>query len=223
LGSDAIREAALTLHESSPSIDGVSRHLVLPFLDIVLIWVVPLFQVIAFRGVMVSSWAMSMLVSVKKKAQSLWDLDNFRGIHVLSFFRQWYAACCMPELLRVASCKVSELQQGFVKGRRMFVAFMALYTLIESRRIRNRPLLVTFIDVKKAFPTVCREILWQQLARLGVDDAVIRSLILLYDDTTATIRASDGFGTPFLTSSGTTGYCRGIHTKAVKVQKLRLG
>jgi hypothetical protein len=175
----------------------------MPFLDIILIWIVPLFQMIAFHGVMVSSWGMSMLVSVKKKAQSLWDLDNFRGIHVLSYFRQWYAACCIPELLRVASCKVSDLQQGFVKGRRMIVAFMALYALIEARRTRKRPLLVTFIDVKKAFPTVCREVLWQRLDMLGVDAAVIRSLILLYDGTTATIRASDGFGRPFMTSSGT--------------------
>ncbi len=197
LSMDDVAGAFKLLHNSAASLDGTSRPLILPFLSVVLLWVAPLFQAMAFLGVSIPAWAISVLVSIKKKGTSLLDMDNFRGIHVLSFFRQWYAACCIPELLRVARLRVSQLQQGFIKGRKMCAAYLALYALIEAGRLQDRQIFVVFIDVRKAFPSVCREILWRSMSQLGVDPAVLRALILLYDSSAASIRAPEGYGEPF--------------------------
>jgi len=133
----------------------------------------------------ISIWRISVLVSIIKKGTSRLDMNNFRGINILQYFRQAFAACCIPELRRVASRVISPLQQGFLKGRKMWVAYMALYALIENGRCSGRTVFVTFIDVKKAFPSVCREILWRELFNMGVDPGVLRTLVAHYDNTQA--------------------------------------
>jgi len=203
LSSDDIKAAFHTLKQSAASIDGNSKRTIAIFLSIILLWVVPLFQFLALTGTVISVWRVSVLVAIIKRGISKVDMNNFRGIHVLQFLRQWFAACTMPELLRVACAKVSQLQQGFIKGRKMWVAFMSLYAIIEAGRCEGRTVFVTFLDVRKAFPSVCREILWKELHALGVNPGVIRTLIALYEDTEATIRAPEGYGEPFLIRAGT--------------------
>jgi len=173
LSGEQVQDAYDSLKVAAPSLDGMSKSRIAPFLALILLWAVPLFQVLALSCATVSIWRLSVLVSIIKKGGSRIDMNNFRGIHVLQFFRQWFAACCLPELSRVASIVVSPLQQGFMKGRKMWVAYLALYALIESGRCSERTVFVTFIDVKKAFPSVCREILWRELFDLGVDPRVL--------------------------------------------------
>lgn len=75
--------------------------------------------------------------------------------------------------------------------------------MVERRRLTAQPLFVAFVDVRKAFPTVKREILFHKLAALGASDALIRAMWSLYDRARGTVRGADGYGGFFDLSVGT--------------------
>jgi len=58
-------------------------------------------------------------------------------------------------------------QAGFRKN--YHTTNLILRTLIEQSKAKKKPLYYYFVDLKKAFDTVLREILWQVLASLGVE------------------------------------------------------
>ena len=58
--------------------------------------------------------------------------------------------------------------------------------------------------MRKAFPTVCRELLFQKLSqKCGAPDSLVRALWALYDEAQGTVRGAQGFGTPFNIEVGT--------------------
>ena len=101
------------------------------------------------------SWNTSIVVSVKKKGLSRTDMDNFRGIHLLSCLRQWFVACLLPDLENFANeqsstnqvngikqPRVGFAQQGFLKGRKIYSAVLSVYALIESSRLSDKTLVI---------------------------------------------------------------------------------
>ena len=93
--------------------------------------------------------------------------------------------------------RVGFAQQGFLKGRKIYSAILSFYALIESSRFLDKILFVIYVDIKKAFPTVRREILFKVLEEQGTPDNVIRTLINIYKDTNSVIRGKSGFGCIF--------------------------
>ena len=122
---------------------------------------------------------------------------------MLPFFRQWYAMCLSPELEALCARVVPEEQQGFIKGRCIMAAVLSHYALIESARLNNEKLYVTYVDVKKAFPTVNRDLLFQKLSNVGASDRLVRALAGLYVEARGTVRGPDGYATPFDITIGT--------------------
>ena len=78
--------------------------------------------------------------------------------------------CLQPELERLVANVVPEERQGFWRGGRIYAAYLALHALIESARVSGERLYVAFVDVRRAFPSVRRDILWRELSALGASD-----------------------------------------------------
>ena len=88
-------------------------------------------------------------------------------------------------------------QQGFRPDGRIYASFLSLYSLLEQARLRQERLYLCFIDTQKAFPSVRRDFLLQQLAKAGADDDLLRALHVLYSDTRACVRSANGYGDIF--------------------------
>ena len=54
-----------------------------------------LFSVIFATGSHIVDWCMSIITSMKKKGQDIWDIDNYRGMHLLPIIRQLYSLCLL--------------------------------------------------------------------------------------------------------------------------------
>ena len=144
-------------------------------------------------------------------------MDGYRGVHILNFCRQWYAQCLNDRLGVLVSRSVPLEQQGFCPERKIHAAFTALHAVIERARLGwgqngGGRIFAAFVDVKKAFPSVRRSILWHKLALEHFASAdslpfdvrtLIRALIALYSEATATVRGSDGCSAMFDINSGT--------------------
>ena len=123
--------------------------------------VTALFSYIFRHGVAVEDWALAVIVSLKKKENSVTSMDNMRGVHVLAIFRQWYCRLLIPRLEDVARRVLPDEQQGFRPEGRIYASFLSLYSLLENARLRKERLYICFIDTQKAFPSVRRDLLLQ--------------------------------------------------------------
>jgi len=71
-------------------------------------------------------------------------------------------------------------QARFRKDYRITDQLFILQTLIEQSKAKKKSLYCCFVDLKKAFNTVPREMLWQVLASLGVKEHFLRRLQMMY-------------------------------------------
>ena len=199
-----VHTAFKRLRQCAPGIDGLSKMWMKPLETALLPAMTALFSYVYSRGVTVEYWTLAVIVSIRKKDPSLTNMDNFRGVHLLSFCRQWYAMCLLPKLEELVARVTPIEQQGFLRGGRIYASYMALYALIERARVQGQRLYVAFVDVRKAFPSVRRDLLWRKLkVELGASDELVAALIALYTDACATVQGPDGRSDTFGISLGT--------------------
>ena len=86
----------------------------------------------------------------------------------------------------LTSSKVSGPKGVFIVE---YASFLGLSSLLENARLRKERLNVCFIDTQKAFPSVRRDFLLQQLARAAISTAHV-----LYSDTRACVRSAARYG-----------------------------
>ncbi len=119
-----------------------------------------------------SQWAAAALVPVPKSKGSVYDKDNYRGIAVSNSMGKIFSLSMLHRLdewaeefkLRAAG------QYGFRSGRGTADASFILNHILDRYRDTRKALYVAFVDFKKAYDWVNRDLLWDCLARLGVRD-----------------------------------------------------
>jgi hypothetical protein len=94
-------------------------------------------------------------------------------------------------------------QAGFRKNYCITDQFYILWTLIEQSKAKNKPLYCRFVDFKKAFNIVLREVLWQVLASFGVESCFLQCLQIMYvKDTVYINHPSEGVTSSFRCQQG---------------------
>ncbi|XP_074362990.1 uncharacterized protein LOC141703349 [Apium graveolens] len=94
------------------------------------------------------------------------NCSNFRGIKLLSHtIKLWEQVI---EIRLRSKVTVSENQFGFMPGRSTMEAIHLLRHLMEKFRERRTDLHMVFIDLKKAYDSVSRNIIWTSLESKGV-------------------------------------------------------
>ena len=128
----------------------VAAHLLAPC-------VAALFNSFAIVGCLPPSWAMSAITLILKSG----DIDvpgNYRGIAVGTVMSKLFAKLINSRLTHWAESNGirAEGQAGFRDH------LLILRTLIEQQRERKLPLYTCFVDFRKAYDSVPRDLLWQK-------------------------------------------------------------
>jgi len=71
-------------------------------------------------------------------------------------------------------------QTGFRKDFRTTDNLFILHTLTEQARFQKKKLYTCFVDFKKAFDIVSRDLLWQVLEGLGISGRILECLRSMY-------------------------------------------
>ena len=82
----------------------------------------------------------------------------------------------------------TEEQNGFRKERSCIDHLYTLTSLIKNRKIRKKQTFVCFIDAKKAFDSVNRDMLWYKLMKIGVTGSFLNAVKSLYDVTNSSVK-----------------------------------
>ena len=148
-------------------------------------------------------WNTNFLKPIYKKGDIL-DPDNYRGIAIGSAFAKLYSLILLSRLIKFIEEKglISPNQIGFMKYFRTSDHNFLLQTLIEKSKLNKNKLYVAFIDFKKAYDTVDRNLLFDRLRQVGISGLFYKNIVEMYKNTRYSIKTSNGCLEPILSNLG---------------------
>nr|CAH8822477.1 unnamed protein product [Trichobilharzia regenti] len=108
----------------------------------------------------------------------------------------------MHRLSRTREEQTRENQAGFRPGRGCIDHIFTLRQILEHRHTFRRPTIVIFLDLKAAFDSVDRKVLWQCLTVKGVPRKYIALIKALYSNSRSRVRAYGELSSELVTTSG---------------------
>lgn len=149
-------------------------------------------------GAMPRPWALCGITPIHKGGD-ITDPGNYRGIAVGSLLAKLYAAMLNQRLMEWTERHGLRArgQAGFRKDHRTTDQVFVLRTLIERARADKAPLYTCYVDFKKAYDTIPRDLLWLKLQRIGVHGQFLRAVQALYAEVPMGVQLADGMSTTF--------------------------
>ncbi|CAH8639889.1 unnamed protein product [Schistosoma guineensis] len=106
-----------------------------------------------------SNWSQSLIVPIYKKGSKS-SCDNHRGISLTNIISKILPSIIIRRLTKTREQQTRENQAGFRPGRGCIDHIFTIRQILEQRHTYQRPTMVVFLDLKAAFDSVDREILW---------------------------------------------------------------
>ena len=144
------------------------------------------------------------LITAVYKSGDKSDMSNYRGITVGSVIAKAFAMILEQRIASWAENHAVKAkgQAGFRKDFRTTDNIFVLRSLIDKQRQTRQKgqcgkLYCCFVDFKKAFDTVNRDLLWQVLEGLGIQGRILEIIKSLYAHDSAAVRSSQGISAIF--------------------------
>ena len=119
---------------------------------------------------------------------------NYRGISLLSCIYKLYSSVINNELSSYCACSklIDEEQNGFRPGRSCLDHVFVLSSVIRNRQSNNMSTFEAFIDMKKAFDWVDRDLLlFKILSQFGIKGKMYNVIASLYSNSTACVKINN--------------------------------
>jgi hypothetical protein len=152
-------------------------------------FLVELFNKLFEQGIFPKDWCTSIIIPIHKKGDTNLP-DNYRGVALTSVVSKVYTHILNRRLTRWAEReeKLVEEQAGFRTGYSTVDHIFTLYSIVQKYLTKNSKLYVAFVDFRKAFDSVDRNVLWSVLSRNGIDGKLYKALRGIYDSVKACVR-----------------------------------
>ena len=169
--------------------DGIVAELLKAGGEPVVEWVHRIIQKIWKRERVVEEWKTCTIVPLFKKGDAE-VCDNYRGISLLSIPSKILAKVLYRRIEVVVEPQLHEAQCGFRKGRGCIDQVFNLKECMSMSRQKEKPLYMCFIDLRKAYDSVNRELLWKAMREYGISGKIVRIMNSLYENTRAQVRVN---------------------------------
>jgi hypothetical protein len=136
-------------------------------------------------------WGQGVIVTLPKKG-SLSDCNNWRGITLLSVPGKAFCSVLLNRLKDEIDHTLRQEQAWFRSGRSCCEQIFTLRNIIQQSQEFRAPLLINYIDFKKAFDSIHRESLWKIAKIYGVPDKYINIFKSLYRSSSCCVRTKCG-------------------------------
>ncbi|KAG1001544.1 hypothetical protein G6F27_012775 [Rhizopus arrhizus] len=196
--ADTMRRLPL---RKAPGSDHLRTEMLIPIRKQVAAILARLFDICCQWSYTPSLWRHAQVVPIYKKGDPH-QPSNFRPISLTSIIRKLFEMCLFPHLEDV-SPPLDIAQGGFRPQRSALDQALCLHDLIQEyyRRKRHFPV-VAFLDIKAAYDTVDRRVIWQSLLAVSAPFALVSVLAHLFDDVSISVLMSNQVSTPFTPSTG---------------------
>ena len=143
-------------------------------------------------GEIPTEWTKGIINPIPKSdTQDARNPLSYRGISLLSVPYKIYADILNQRLTKwlEENKLLVEEQNGFRKKRNCVEHIYTLYSIVNNRKLSKQSTYVCFIDFKKAFDTVNRDLLWYKLMRIGITGRILDAEQSLYVNVQCTVMA----------------------------------
>eukprot|EP00745_Piridium_sociabile_P004303 TRINITY_DN1254_c0_g1_i4.p1 TRINITY_DN1254_c0_g1~~TRINITY_DN1254_c0_g1_i4.p1 ORF type:complete len:981 (+),score=112.61 TRINITY_DN1254_c0_g1_i4:2532-5474(+) len=173
----------------SPGPDKILGEMLKHSSPLVVDFLVVLFNKLFDEGIFPLDWAKSIIIPLHKKGD-INNPDNYRGVALTSVLGKVYTNILKRRLTKWAEReeKIIEEQAGFRSGYSTIDHIFTLYSLVQKYLLRNTKLYVAFVDFRKAFDSVNRNLLWDILRKEGVNGKAYMALRSIYESVLACVR-----------------------------------
>ena len=150
---------------------------------------------------------------LKDPDKDIHDCSNYRPIALVSCLLKLYQSILNRRLLKFAEERklLSDFQFGFRSDRSVVDAHLLLRETVIANKFckgprggRNvkKPIFTAFLDIRKAFDKVPRDLLWKKLWTMGVRGRFLRVIREMHTDVVGCVRLDDLFTRNFRIDSG---------------------
>ncbi|XP_076660673.1 uncharacterized protein LOC143364045, partial [Halictus rubicundus] len=149
-------------------------------------------------------WKTGVVVPIKKKGDGR-TVECYRGVTLLNTLYKIYTIVLEERLEKEVQEKrmVPENQTGFRKEKGTIDNIYVLNYIINRELAKKKGrILGCFIDLKAAFDSVNRSILWKELEERGVSEGIRERIEEVYRETTARVKVGDEMGEKFWVGRG---------------------
>ena len=130
-------------------------------------------------------WRTAQVVPIYKQKGSAEDPASYRPISLTSVFRKLLERCLVPELLRTMP-QLDIAQGEFRASRGTLDQALCLHELMAQYRSRAQHLTVVFLDIKAAYDSVDRTVIWDSLKNF-VPQPLLALLEHMFDDVSVSV------------------------------------
>jgi hypothetical protein len=151
-----------------------------------------------------TAWASCAVVPVFKGKGDATVMDNYRGIAVGNALAKLYSLVLLARLDDWAEAGRwrAHGQAGFRAGRGTLDNIFILNHVIEKSRQDRKPVFTAFIDFRKAYDSVNRDLLWEVLKGMGVHGDILNTLRGMYSSVGMRVRLKGHLGESFQAETG---------------------
>ena len=162
--------------------DSIPNEFLINCPDLLVSWLVVLFNKIKTGGVMPKGWLKGR-VTLIHKAGLREILLNYRPITVIISLSGLFSKLLNSRLTEVVEAHnlLGESQNGFRRDRRMTDNNFILDCVLMKAKAKKKKVHLCYVDISKAYDSVNRRILWAKLASLGFDGEFLGCLKALYN------------------------------------------
>ena len=148
-----------------------------------------------------SDWQCGIIVPLPKKGD-LSDCGNWRGITLLSVPGKVFCSLVLSRIKVAVDNILRQEQAGFRSGRSCNEQIYVLRQIMEKVTAWQKPIIINFIDFKKAFDSVHRATIWKILKLYGIPDKIIEIIQNLYSSSKSAVRMNGHIGEWFKVITG---------------------
>ena len=203
--SEELAEASYVLRPSKASgYDSISNEMISCLLEVQPELILKLSNSILIRNPHINTWEISMITPIFKSGSKT-NPEDYRGISVQSCLSKLFASILNRRLLKYVMEKniLKKEQLGFIAGNRTSDAHLILQTLIQLNcHKKGKKIFSCFVDFKKAFDSIPRDILLEKVLNIGVTGTFFNVLKTLYLNDNCCVKLNGKVTIPFAVNQG---------------------
>ena len=135
-------------------------------------------------------WVSNFIIPLPKKGD-LSLMTNYRGITLMSIAAKVYNKILLNRIRPHLDPLLRKNQAGFCPGRSCTQQIHILRRIMEGFRENQLPLIVTFVDFKKAFDSINRSVVFSVLRHYGIPETLVNAIQVLYTNSSSSVMVDE--------------------------------
>ena len=146
-------------------------------------------------------WKGSIIVPIHKKGDKT-DCNNYRGISLLPTTYKFLSSILLLRLIPYAKEVLGDNQCGFRRNRSTTDHILCIRQIRQKKWEYNEAVHQLFIDFKKAYDSVRREVLYNILTEFGIPMNLVRLIKICLTETCSRVRVGKNLSDMFPIRNG---------------------